>query len=131
MNYIVFDLEWNQCPYGKNREVKTLPFEIIEIGAIKLNKDREYVDRFHKIIKPVVYPKLHFRTKEIVHLDQDALEKGALLWALRPMIPALHWLPAGTLYLYREKSPAESALEAEQKPMIARLQHMWPLFLRS
>ena len=78
MNYIVFDLEWNQCPYGKNREVKTLPFEIIEIGAIKLNKDREYVDRFHKIIKPVVYPKLHFRTKEIVHLDQDALEKGAL-----------------------------------------------------
>ena len=44
MNYIVFDLEWNQCPYGKNREVKTLPFEIIEIGAIKLNKDSEYVD---------------------------------------------------------------------------------------
>ena len=78
MNYIVFDLEWNQCPYGKNREVKTLPFEIIEIGAIKLNKDRKYVDRFHKIIKPIVYPKLHFRTKEIVHLDQDTLKKGTL-----------------------------------------------------
>ena len=31
MNYVVFDLEWNQCPYGKEREVRRLPFEIIEI----------------------------------------------------------------------------------------------------
>ena len=30
MNYIVFDLEWNQCPYGKDRENKRLTFEIIE-----------------------------------------------------------------------------------------------------
>ena len=52
MNYVVFDLEWNQCPYGKEKEIKRLPFEIIEIGAVKLNKDREYVDRFHRIIKP-------------------------------------------------------------------------------
>ena len=40
MNYIVFDLEWNQCPYGKGKENKRLPFEIIEIGAVKLNEDR-------------------------------------------------------------------------------------------
>ena len=37
MNYIVFDLEWNQCPYGKDKENQRLPFEIIEIGAVKLN----------------------------------------------------------------------------------------------
>ena len=37
MNYIVFDLEWNQCPYGKDRENKRLPFEIIEFGAVKLD----------------------------------------------------------------------------------------------
>ncbi|MCI6795351.1 MAG: DNA polymerase III, partial [Lachnospiraceae bacterium] len=46
MNYIVFDLEWNQCPYGKNREVRELPFEIIEIGAVKLDADRNYVDSY-------------------------------------------------------------------------------------
>ena len=34
MNYIVLDLEWNQCPYGKEREIRRLPFEIIEIGAV-------------------------------------------------------------------------------------------------
>ena len=31
MNYIVFDLEWNQCPYGKGQENERIPFEIIEI----------------------------------------------------------------------------------------------------
>ena len=29
MNYIVFDLEWNQCPYGKGQENERIPFEII------------------------------------------------------------------------------------------------------
>ena len=32
MNYIVFDLEWNQCPYGKERENDKLPFAIIQIN---------------------------------------------------------------------------------------------------
>lgn len=55
MNYIVFDLEWNQCPYGKERENKRLPFEIIEIGALKLDENRNYEDSFHQVVKPVVY----------------------------------------------------------------------------
>ena len=33
MNYIVFDLEWNQNPAGKKTRNDKLPFEIIEIGA--------------------------------------------------------------------------------------------------
>ena len=41
MNYIVFDLEWNQCPYGKGQENERIPFEIIEIGAVKLNSERQ------------------------------------------------------------------------------------------
>lgn len=76
MNYVVFDLEWNQCPYGKHREVKSLPFEIIEIGAVKLNTEREIVDQFHRVIRPAVYPTLHYRTKEIVHMDKATLQSG-------------------------------------------------------
>ena len=49
MNYIVFDLEWNQCPYGKDRENKRLPFEIIEFGAVKLDENREVIDKFQRI----------------------------------------------------------------------------------
>lgn len=77
MNYIVFDLEWNQCPYGKNREVERLPFEIIEIGAVKLNQNREKVDEFHRIIKPVVYKRLHFKTREVVQMDDEKLAGGS------------------------------------------------------
>lgn len=76
MNYIVFDLEWNQCPYGKERENKRLPFEIIEIGALKLDENRNYLDSFHQVIKPVVYKKLHYRTKEILDIKGSDLEQG-------------------------------------------------------
>ena len=76
MNYIVFDLEWNQCPYGKYREVKRLPFEIIEIGAVKLNSEREILDTFHRVVRPAVYKTLHFRTQEVVHLTQKDLKAG-------------------------------------------------------
>lgn len=68
MNYIVLDLEWNQCPFGKTQEVKELPFEIIEIGAVRLNAFHQITGRFREIVKPQVYTSLHFKTKEIVAL---------------------------------------------------------------
>lgn len=77
MSYIVFDLEWNQCPYGKSREVKALPFEIIEIGAVKLDEERRKTDQYHLLVRPSVYRKLHFRTKEIVQISREELAGGA------------------------------------------------------
>ena len=44
MNYIVLDLEWNQSPGGKEKENPNLGFEIIEIGAVKLNSEFEQID---------------------------------------------------------------------------------------
>ncbi len=76
MNYVVFDLEWNQSPYGKAAEIERLPFEIIEIGAVKLNDEREVVDTFQVIIKPTVYRRLNYRTREIVHMKQSELDDG-------------------------------------------------------
>lgn len=54
MNYIVFDLEWNQNPDGRKHPDSRLPFEIIEIGAVKLNEKREIIDTFQCLIKPKV-----------------------------------------------------------------------------
>ncbi len=48
MNYIVLDLEWNQCPTGKSGEIRRLPFEIIEIGAVKLEKNLRMSDSFRE-----------------------------------------------------------------------------------
>ena len=50
MNYIVFDLEWNQNPAGKKSRNDKLPFEIIEIGAVKVNSRKEITDSFHRLI---------------------------------------------------------------------------------
>ena len=51
MDYVIFDLEWNQCPYGKGKENPKLPFEIIEIGAVKMDGERNVLGTFHRIVK--------------------------------------------------------------------------------
>lgn len=76
MNYIVLDLEWNQCPDGKEKENKNLPFEIIEIGAVKLDSNFLKVDTFSELIKPNVYGEIHYKTKEVIHLDLEDLSMG-------------------------------------------------------
>ena len=76
MNYVVFDLEWNQCPYGKDFENPRIPFEVIEIGAVKLNEKKEYLDTFHALIRPTVYRRLHFQTSRVIGLKEADLRKG-------------------------------------------------------
>ena len=44
MNYIVLDLEWNQGSRPVPKDVPT--FEIIEIGAVKLDEQFHIVDTF-------------------------------------------------------------------------------------
>lgn len=76
MNYIIIDLEWNQCPKGKRERGKMLFFEIIEIGAVKINEAREMIGEFHEIIKPKVYPILNEKIKEIVPVEIEELQQG-------------------------------------------------------
>ncbi len=76
MNYIVFDLEWNQSPKGKRFTNPQLPFEIIEIGAVKLNEKKERIDTFHRLIKPQVYKWIHESIREVIHVNYRELAKG-------------------------------------------------------
>ncbi|MCR5627306.1 MAG: exonuclease domain-containing protein [Lachnospiraceae bacterium] len=65
-NYIVLDLEWNQgSPSTENPKI---PFEILEIGAVKLDDKNRIVDRFDRYVRPQVYKKMHFMTQKIIHL---------------------------------------------------------------
>ena len=75
MNYIVLDLEWNQSTNGRP-EMPGIPFEIIEIGAIKLNGDGAMLSEFSKLIKPSVYMEMHRVTSRLIHLQMDELERG-------------------------------------------------------
>lgn len=88
MNYIIIDLEWNQCPIGET-EIEEFPFEIIEIGAVKLDENREFVDTFHQLIRPQVYLDIHPRTNEIIHVNIEELADGAPFWEV--MVRFLNW----------------------------------------
>lgn len=77
MDYIVLDLEWNQNPFGKANYHPELPFEIIEIGAVRLDSDLEIVDSFQQVIRPKVYKKLHYKIKEITHFTNEELANGS------------------------------------------------------
>lgn len=76
MNYIVLDLEWNQSPAGKSGENRAIPFEIIEIGAVKLDQSRQIIDRFHECVRPQVYQNLHFKTQELIHISMGELSSA-------------------------------------------------------
>ena len=76
MNYIILDLEWNQGNEQREKQLKELPFEIIEIGAVKLNSRMEICDSFHELIRPQVYKEMHYMTKKLLQLDMDELQDG-------------------------------------------------------
>lgn len=74
-NYIVFDLEWNQSTEGKEYSIEHLPFEIIEIGAVKLNEEMELISEFHGLIVPQVYAQLHYKISEVTHMSIEELKQ--------------------------------------------------------
>lgn len=76
MNYIILDLEWNQSARGKKYENQAIPFEIIQIGAVKLDDTGNVLDIFNCVIRPTVYKKLHSAVKEVVALTEQELRKG-------------------------------------------------------
>lgn len=75
MNYIVLDLEWNQ---GKkdSRNSKRLPFEVIEIGATKLDNNFNIVDQYGSIIRPKLHRRLHPAIRELLNYDESLLRTG-------------------------------------------------------
>ena len=76
MDYIVFDLEWNKSPDGKKGANSRLPFEIIEIGAVKVNDRKEITDTFQRLIKPAVYKWIHNSIHEVIHVNYKDLSGG-------------------------------------------------------
>jgi DNA polymerase III epsilon subunit-like protein len=75
-NYIVFDLEWNQGGSVREQELKELPFEIVEIGAVRLDEQRQQTGEFSRLIRPQVYQEMHRVTGKLIHLTMEDLQKG-------------------------------------------------------
>ena len=78
VHYIVFDLEWNQSPKGKEGAIDHLPFEIIEIGAVKLDEKLKQEDEFRQLICPMVYTQMHYKISEVTHLKMETLRREGI-----------------------------------------------------
>jgi DNA polymerase III epsilon subunit-like protein len=77
MNYIVFDLEFNQYynPTEKSSEKmpSSCPFEIIQLGAIKLDNKLNFITKFNRYIKPEIYTKLSPYITKITGITEETL----------------------------------------------------------
>lgn len=75
MNYIFYDLEFNQNNINtpNNISVSQLPFEIIQIGALKLNESLEVISTFNELIRPTVYNDINPYVENITKITKDML----------------------------------------------------------
>lgn len=80
MNYIVFDLEFNQGYKYKRKNKSRINtkcrFEIIQIGAVKLNSNLQTVDRLDLLVKPKVYSYLHHFISEMTDITIESLKSS-------------------------------------------------------
>jgi len=77
MNYIIFDLEFNQ-DYDILKENKTeittkYPFEILQLGALKLDGKLQRVSTLNRLVKPEIYKNLSPFIKEMTGIREDQL----------------------------------------------------------
>lgn len=75
MNFIIFDLEWNNA---YNYKLKRGMNEIIEIGAVKLDENLDVVDTFKQLIKPQLSRKLGSRFKNLTHITIDEINDNGI-----------------------------------------------------
>lgn len=77
---IVFDLEWNigYKPYTFNYHgvEQVLRGEIIEIGAVRIDRDANVLDTFSIRLRPRIFRKLQHHVAKVTGLTQADLDKG-------------------------------------------------------
>ena len=80
MNYIIFDLEWNQPPVDSAvvKEPVYLEGEIVQIGAVKLDEAFRVVDELRLYIAPKFYPKMHRKIASLTGIHDRDLQRGGL-----------------------------------------------------
>lgn len=101
MNYIVIDTEFNQPqpklfnPNIKFKPNPISPFEIIEIGAVKINDQLEIVDTFQSFIEPVIYKRLSPIVSRKTKITKKDLKNGEIF--SKVMKDFIKWM--GTEYI--------------------------------
>ncbi|MBE6741758.1 MAG: exonuclease domain-containing protein [Ruminococcaceae bacterium] len=75
LNYIIFDLEWNN---GYSHALGKYINEIIEIGAVKLDSKLNIVDTFKQLVIPQYTKKLSSRCKRFTKITPEEIKENAI-----------------------------------------------------
>ncbi len=76
MNYIIFDMEWNQPSSAKEKNPDLSRGEIIQLGFFVLNENLEVVHNEDIMIKPVCYRNINQYVGFLTGISQDMLDTG-------------------------------------------------------
>ena len=81
MYYITLDLEWNQAYAEKalavqKRLSRRLRGEVIQIGAVKLDKNMNPCGSYQVIVKPKYFKKIHRHVSVLTGITQDQMDLG-------------------------------------------------------
>ena len=84
MYYITLDLEWNQAYAQKALAVQRqlsarLRGEVIQIGAVKLDKNLNVCGSYQVIVKPRYFKKLHRHVSTLTGITQEQMDVGTPL----------------------------------------------------
>ena len=84
MYYITLDLEWNQAYAQKAMAVQRqlssrLRGEVIQIGAVKLDKNLNFCGSYQIIVKPKYFKKLHRHVSTLTGITQAQMDSGTPL----------------------------------------------------
>jgi DNA polymerase III epsilon subunit-like protein len=84
MYYITLDLEWNQAYAEKalavqKRLSRRLRGEVIQIGAVKLDKNMNVCGSYQVIVKPKYFKKLHKHVSVLTGITQEQIDLGTPL----------------------------------------------------
>ncbi len=84
MYYITLDLEWNQAYAEKAMAVQKrlacrLRGEVIQIGAVKLDKKMKICGSYQIIVKPKYFKKLHRHVSALTGITQEQMDMGTAL----------------------------------------------------
>ena len=82
MQYIILDLEWNQPLSYQSRAYRQyggkLIFEMIQIGAVKVDESLKVCDTISVPIRPQIYTKIHPRIRRMTGLTNELLDEAQL-----------------------------------------------------
>ncbi len=73
MSFVILDLEWNGT---YNRRLKGFMNEIIEFGAVKVDRDLNVIDTFEALVRPQVGKKISGKIKTLTSITNEDLKDG-------------------------------------------------------